>query len=88
MTISHLGKWGRSFAVRVPRAMMERCGLKEGDPIDMDAFEKAILDAKEEAVKERRAAALKEIGEGRFTLPDDWKFDRDEANWRPAMDRW
>jgi antitoxin MazE len=81
MTVSHLGKWGRSFAFRVPRAMVERCGLKEGDPIDMDMVEKAILAAKEEAVQD-------EISRRAFPLPPDWKFDREEANWRPAMDKW
>jgi antitoxin MazE len=82
MTVSHLGKWGRSFAVRVPRAMMERCGLKEGDPIDMDAFERAILATQEEAVKQRRDAAMKRIEERAWPLPADWKFDREEANSR------
>jgi antitoxin MazE len=88
MAVSHLGKWGRSYAVRVPRALVERCGLKEGDPIDMDALESAILAAQAGAAKERREAALQEIRKGRINLPADWKFDREEANWRPAMDRW
>ncbi len=88
MTKMHLGKWGRSLAVRIPSALVKRCGLKEGDPIDLEVFEKAILAAKEDAVKARRAAALEEIRKGRITLPPDWKFDREEANWRPAMDRW
>jgi hypothetical protein len=36
----------------------------------------------------RRDAAMEEISKRAFDLPPDWKFDREEANWRPAMDRW
>jgi antitoxin MazE len=88
MTKMHLGKWGRSLAVRIPSALVQRHGLKEGDPFDMDTLDAAIVAAKAVAVVERRAAALAEIRKGRITLPPDWKFDREEANWRPAMDRW
>lgn len=88
MTNMHLGKWGRSLALRVPRALVEQFGLKEGDPVALEAIEKMLAASKEEAIKERRAAALEEIRKGRIELPADWKFDRDEANWRPAMDRW
>jgi antitoxin MazE len=88
MTKMHLGKWGRSLAVRIPSALVERHGLKEGDAFDMDTLDAVIVAAKEETVQHRRKAALDEICKGRITLPPDWKFDREEANWRPAMDRW
>jgi antitoxin MazE len=88
MTKMHLGKWGRSLAVRIPSVLVERHGLKEGDPFDMDTLDAAIVAAKEDVARDRRKTALDEIRKGRITLPPDWKFDREEANWRPAMDQW
>ncbi len=88
MTKMHLGKWGRSLAVRIPSALVEQYGLSEGDPIDMDSIDKMLSASQEEVTRERRAAALKRIEKGRFTLPRDFKFDREEANWRPAVDKW
>jgi antitoxin MazE len=88
MTKMHLGKWGRSLAVRIPRALVDELALREGDPIDIAVLGAALRSAHEDAVRDRRQAALAEIRKGRITLPPDWKFDREEANWRPAMDKW
>jgi antitoxin MazE len=88
MTKMHLGKWGRSLAVRIPSALVEQFGLKEGDVIDTDIFESALAQAKQAALAAQRQQAIEEIRKRRFSLPADWKFDREEANWRPAMDRW
>jgi antitoxin MazE len=88
MAKMHLGKWGRSLAVRIPSALVEELALKEGDPIDMEVLGAALRSAHDDAVLERRQAALEEIRKGRIVLPADWKFDREEANWRPAMDKW
>jgi antitoxin MazE len=84
----HVGKWGNSLAVRLPREIVERFGIKEGDAISDEGIVSKLEAVQAEALAARRKAALEAIGEGRFTLPPDWKFDRDEANWRPAMDRW
>ncbi len=83
-----LGKWGNSLAFRMPRKLIEELQLKEGDTIDSARIEAAFRDEQAAEIAARRQVALEEIGKGRFTLPPDWKFDRDEANWRPAMDRW
>lgn len=88
MTKMHLGKWGRSLAVRIPSAVVEQYGLKEGDVIDADAIASVFAEAQRLITLERRTAAIEEIRKGRIALPADWKFDREEANWRPATDRW
>ena len=88
MTNMHLGKWGRSLALRIPAALVKQLGLKEGDPVNAELIQAALVEAKRLIDQERRKAALEEIGRGRITLPADWKFDREEANWRPAIDRW
>lgn len=88
MTKMQIGKWGNSFAVRLPREVMEECGLKLGDVIDSDVFKQAVTTSNRAVIDARREAARERIRMRRWKLPDDWKFDREEANWRPAMDKW
>ena len=33
----HVGKWGSSLAVRIPKAIAEQCGVSEGSAIEMDS---------------------------------------------------
>lgn len=83
-----VGKWGNSLAVRLPKALTDEFGINEGDEIDVAALEASLREAAGLERRERREAALARIRETAWTLPPDWKFDREEANWRPAMDRW
>ena len=83
-----IGKWGNSLAVRLPREIVERLGLKEGDSIDGALLESALSEAKRLLTEQDRQAALEEIRNFRMPLQKDWKVDREEANWRPAMDKW
>jgi antitoxin MazE len=84
----HVGKWGNSLAVRLPRNIVEKFGIKEGDPIGDASIEAMMEVEKAEAMQARRDAAMEEISKRAFDLPPDWKFEREEANWRPAMDKW
>jgi antitoxin MazE len=77
-----IGRWGNSLAVRLPKGLVERFHLKEGDEIDAEAIESALATAQVKDVQRRREQALKDIANARWTLPSDWKFDRDEANER------
>ena len=83
-----VGRWGNSLAVRLPKAMTDKFAIAEGDEIDSAGLEAALAAAMDEERELRRSEALKRMGEAKWTLPSDWKFDREEANWRPAMDRW
>lgn len=83
-----IGKWGNSLAVRLPRELIDRFDLKEGDAIDVDIVAKALEEVNAAAAQARKQAALEEIRKRRIPLPKDWKFDREEANWRPAFDKW
>lgn len=83
-----IGKWGNSLAVRLPRELVEKYGLKEGDSLDAGPFDAALADVQKAVIQERRNAAIKEMEKRAFSLPADYKFDRDDANWRPALDRW
>lgn len=83
-----IGRWGNSLAVRLPKALVDRYKLKEGGEIDSAGIE-AMLEAELDAVsRRRRDEALERIRQANWSLPSNYKFDRDEANWRPAMDRW
>lgn len=82
-----IGRWGNSLAVRLPKEMVDRYGLKEGGEIDSTMIENALGAADQVARERRREEALKRIAETKWMLPPDYKFDREEANWRPAMDR-
>ena len=74
-----VAKWGNSLAVRLPAAVVEALGLKEGDDIEIH-----VVDARDFAVarKPDRKELLKRLRAFRGRLPADFKFDRDEANAR------
>jgi antitoxin MazE len=72
-----IGKWGNSLAVRLPKDVVDRHNLKEGEFIDSRAFDRALRD-----IQMTREQALERAKALRRPLPVDWKFDRDEANAR------
>jgi antitoxin MazE len=77
-----IGRWGNSLAVRLPRALVDRFKLKEGDEIDSEIVEAAIAKADDDAVERRRDEAMERIKARRRPLPPGYKFDREEANAR------
>jgi antitoxin MazE len=83
-----IGRWGNSLAVRLPKALVDRYGLREGSEIDSAGLEAVLEGERGEALRRQREEALERIRQTRWPLPPDYKFDREEANWRPAIDRW
>ncbi|ACF02470.1 AbrB/MazE/SpoVT family DNA-binding domain-containing protein [Rhodopseudomonas sp. P1] len=74
-----VSKWGNSLAVRLPKALVDKLDLKEGDELNVvDIVERTLVVEKED----RRRAAVERLSKLRWTLPADYKFDRDEANER------
>ena len=74
-----VSKWGDSLAVRLPKALVEKMGLRVGDELDIvDVAERMLIVQKED----RRKAALERLASLNWTLPSDYRFDRDEANER------
>jgi antitoxin MazE len=39
MTTSQIVKWGNSLAVRIPKPIAEEAGVREGDPVVIEAAE-------------------------------------------------
>lgn len=74
-----ISKWGNSLAVRLPAAVVEALELKEGDEIEIHVAGTRHFGI---ARKARREELLKRLRAFRGRLPDDFKFDRDEANAR------
>jgi antitoxin MazE len=74
-----VSKWGDSLAVRLPKALVEKMGLSAGDELNIvDVAERTLIVAKED----RRIAAIERLTSLNWTLPPDYKFDRDEVNER------
>jgi len=74
-----VSKWGNSLAIRLPAQLVEEMGLAPGDEI-------AIIEASKEKIViekiDRRAKFLEQMQQFRWPAPEDYKFDRDEANER------
>jgi antitoxin MazE len=74
-----VSKWGDSLAVRLPKSLVDKMGLRVGDELDIvDVAERTLIVQKED----RRKAALERLASLNWTLPPDYKFDREEANER------
>ena len=73
-----VAKWGNSLAVRLPAAVVEAMGLREGDEVQIKAADGELTLQRAPGPDElwARLHALRE------KLPADFRFDRDEANAR------
>jgi antitoxin MazE len=75
-----VSKWGNSLAVRLPKALVEQLGLKEGDQLSLVAARDGAIEVETKAARRRRA--LERMAARNWTLPEGHRFDRDEANER------
>jgi antitoxin MazE len=74
-----VSKWGNSLAVRLPAAVVEALGLKEGDMLEIQVAGRRVF----EVAKARNARELlARLRKFRGRLPATFKFDRLEANER------
>jgi antitoxin MazE len=71
-----VAKWGNSLAIRLPAAIVEIMGLKEGDDIEVRVASDSALEVRP---KPDNRAMLERLRQFRGTLPADFKFDRLEA---------
>ncbi|MBW8745692.1 MAG: AbrB/MazE/SpoVT family DNA-binding domain-containing protein [Sphingomonas sp.] len=74
-----VAKWGNSLAVRLPAAVVEALGLREGDDIELHVADAHSMSVARKPVRDE---LLKRLRAYRGRLPADFKFDRDEANAR------
>jgi antitoxin MazE len=76
-----INKWGNSLAVRLPSTVVERLGLKEGDDIRIEVADPRHFRVARDTRQDDALAALADLG---WTLPDDYRFSRDDAYERGA----
>ncbi len=74
-----VAKWGNSLAVRLPAAVVEALRLKEGDDIEITVADERQFALSRKPGREDLLARLRTF---RGSLPQDFKFDRDDANER------
>lgn len=74
-----IAKWGKSLAVRLPASVVKALNLMEGDDIEIRAAAWRVLDV---ARKPASGDLLQRLRAFRGRLPPDFKFQRDEENWR------
>jgi antitoxin MazE len=67
-------------SVRLPKALVDELGLKEGDEINVVAAKDGVIEV--ETKEEQRRRAIDRMAARNWTLPPGYKFDRDEANER------
>ncbi len=72
-------RWGNSLAVRLPVAVVEALGLKEGEEIEIHVVGERVLEV---ARKPGGRAVLARLRRYRGRLPADFHFDRLEAQTR------
>jgi antitoxin MazE len=75
-----VSKWGNSLAVRLPKALVEKLRLKEGDQLNVVAAKDGAIEV--ETNEDQRRRALERMAARNWTLPEGYRFDRDEANER------
>lgn len=75
-----VSKWGNSLAVRLPKALVDALGLKEGDELNVVAASGTTIEV--ETVAQARQRALARMRGRDWTVPEGWRFNRDEANER------
>jgi antitoxin MazE len=74
-----VAKWGNSLAVRLPAAVVETLGLKEGDNIEIMVAGSRTFEVSK---KPEVAEVLARLRKYRGRLPEGFKFDRLEVNER------
>jgi antitoxin MazE len=74
-----VSKWGNSLAVRLPVAVVEALGLKDGDEIEIRVHGHRTFEISRDPAKELALARLRKL---RRPLPKGFRFDRAESNAR------
>jgi antitoxin MazE len=74
-----VSRWGNSLAVRLPAAVVEVLGLRDGDSIEIHATGKRRFEVVKTPGTRELLAKLRKY---RGRMPKDFRFDRLEANAR------
>jgi antitoxin MazE len=75
-----ISRWGNSLAVRLSKSLVDELKLKEGDQLNVVAARDGVIEVETREAQRRRA--LDRMAARNWTLPEGYRFDRDEANER------
>jgi antitoxin MazE len=80
MTRVAVSKWGNSSAIRLPKAVMEELGIKQGEVIEMTVKDgKAVI----EKPKQRLAPSLEDMVAEMNRL--GWENEPETVDWGPDV---
>jgi antitoxin MazE len=74
-----VGKWGNSLAVRLPAAVVEALGLREGDQVEIEIAGDRAFRVGRDPVRDEALRRLKAL---QWMPPPGFRFSREEANER------
>lgn len=74
-----VAKWGNSLAVRIPAAVVDALGLREGDDVEIHVTGARVIEVNK---KPQAKEVLNRLRRYRGRLPKDFHFDRLEAHER------
>ena len=77
-----VSKWGNSLAVRLPKKLAEEMGIHVGDEIEIIRATRDKLEIQKLDDEERRRRFIEGMKQFNWTLPEGFKFNREEANER------
>jgi antitoxin MazE len=78
-----VSRWGNSLGIRLPASVVEALGLAEGDEIEVEVVGQRSIEVRRKATPRELVERLRRL---RGTLPDDFKFERLDAQ-RPMPTR-
>ncbi len=74
-----VSRWGNSLAVRLPAAVVEALGLREGDEIEIEVADPHRFRVARDSRRDDALEVLRALG---WTLPPGYRFSREDANAR------
>jgi antitoxin MazE len=66
MAVAQIAKWGNSLAVRIPKPVAEQAGVREGDPIVIEAKKGHIMLRRKERTPTLREMVAQIAAENRY----------------------
>jgi len=82
MAHGQIVKWGNSLAVRIPKPVAEEAGVREGDPIVIEAAEGHIRLHRRQRVPTLKELVAQITPENRYgELPTGRTRDREDVEW-------
>lgn len=75
----HLAKWGNSYAIRIPRDLVEKLNVELGDElVALISYDGSLRITRKLTSEE----AIEDLKRFEGLIPANFKFDREEANAR------